>query len=341
MLAGVAGVAMAAAPAGAQSFFQQLFGGGAPSYRPAPPQPSIRPANLHGSFFRGDYRRYRRDPEPWRRNSRDDRDDDDRRDRDMSGKVRTLCVRLCDGFYFPVSESTSKRNLVRDQRKCQASCGEDAMLFYEKAPGGGDAASMVDVGGRPYSGLPNAFLYRQTKVAGCSCKPSPWSLAERARHLGYAAAEQEKKAELLAKAEAEKAAREGRQPAAGSGAQVATAGGQTPQPGESGDPPAPDHSTTPDGDIASVTASKEATPAPSAALPPFESSLEPRRRTVSFSTEPHSSESRERKQKSAARTAAAERRPSRVAPKVASSPSPWFGGQAKFTYPGDAPARYR
>lgn len=331
MLASFAGVAMAAAPAGAQSFFQQLFGGGAPSYRPAPPQPSIRPAELHGSFFRGDYRRYRRDAEPWRRDSRDD---DERHDRDKSGKVRTLCVRLCDGFYFPVSESTSKRNLMHDQRKCQASCGEDAMLYYEKAPGGGDAANMVDVGGRPYSGLPNAFLYRQNKVAGCSCKPAPWSLTERARHLGYAAAEQEKKAQLLAKAEAEKAAREGR-PAASSGPQIAATGQQLRQPLDGVGSTVPDRAAAHNDEPAAVTASDEGATTPSTDLPPFESSLEPPRKAVSFSTE-----TRERKQKTPARAASAERRPSRNAPKVASSPS-WIGGQAKFTYPGDAPARYR
>src|SRR5215467_7410334 len=36
---------------------------------------------------------------------------------------RTLCVRLCDGFYFPISFAVPASSLERDAERCRASCG--------------------------------------------------------------------------------------------------------------------------------------------------------------------------------------------------------------------------
>ncbi len=101
---------------------------------------------------------------------------------------RTLCVRMCDGFYFPISHATSSTNFARDAEICAASCGGDARLFYTPSPGG-DVESMLDMTGRAYASFPIAFRYRKTLVQGCQCRPQPWTEAERARHQGYAAAQ--------------------------------------------------------------------------------------------------------------------------------------------------------
>ena len=103
------------------------------------------------------------------------------------GTYRTLCVRLCDGFYFPISGATSGSGLSRDADACSASCGTEARLFYHPN-GGGDVDSMVDLTGLAYSALPNAFRYRKTLVPECRCRPQPWSDAELQRHRAYAAA---------------------------------------------------------------------------------------------------------------------------------------------------------
>src|SRR5262245_58068019 len=102
------------------------------------------------------------------------------------GSYRTLCVRMCDGFYFPISHSTTSAGFMRDAEKCAEACGGDARLFYYPNPGGG-IDSMVDLGGRAYASYPTAFRYRKTLVEGCQCRPQPWSEAERARHRAYAA----------------------------------------------------------------------------------------------------------------------------------------------------------
>jgi hypothetical protein len=45
---------------------------------------------------------------------------------------------------------------------------------------------MVDLAGRKYAELPHAFAYRKKLVQDCTCKPTPWSAEELARHQSYA-----------------------------------------------------------------------------------------------------------------------------------------------------------
>src|SRR5262245_59968888 len=85
---------------------------------------------------------------------------------------RTLCVRLCDGFYFPISFAVPASSLARDAEQCRASCGTEARLFYHPNPGG-SVESMFDLSGRAYAALPTAFTYRKALVAGCRCRPDP------------------------------------------------------------------------------------------------------------------------------------------------------------------------
>jgi hypothetical protein len=101
-----------------------------------------------------------------------------------AGTYRTLCVRLCDGYYFPISHMTSAMGLSTDAERCTAACGGEARLFYHPNPGG-DVAGMLDFTGRTYVSYPNAFRYRRTLVAGCQCHPQPWNETELARHRAY------------------------------------------------------------------------------------------------------------------------------------------------------------
>ena len=84
---------------------------------------------------------------------------------------RTLCVRLCDGFYFPISFATRASGFSRDAEHCAASCGAQARLYVHLNPGG-SIETMRDSAGRAYSALATAFQYRTALVAGCSCRPS-------------------------------------------------------------------------------------------------------------------------------------------------------------------------
>ncbi len=157
----------------AQGLLQQFFGFG---------QPSAPPPRLYGYPSNRSIYVW---PSPRPFGSPDmERGDDMAYGR--PGTYRTLCVRLCDGYYFPISGATSGSGLSRDADVCSASCGAEARLFYHPNAGG-DVDSMVDLTGLAYSALPNAFRYRKTLVPECRCRPQPWSEAELQRHRDYAA----------------------------------------------------------------------------------------------------------------------------------------------------------
>lgn len=90
-----------------------------------------------------------------------------------TGNVRTLCVRTCDGGFFPISSQTSAMNFARDAVQCQQMCpGTETELFFH-APERTETVDMVSaVTGMPYRDLPNAFLYRSRRTdaePSCSC----------------------------------------------------------------------------------------------------------------------------------------------------------------------------
>lgn len=163
-------LAVAIQPANGQSFLESLFGSDEPA-RSRPPRGYAR-SQPPPSWFDGLLAPFGQNP---------------RQPQARLTIYRTLCVRMCDGFYFPISYATSSANFVNDAEKCAASCGGEARLFYYPNPGG-EVEGMLDMTGRAYASYPAAFKYRHTLVEGCQCRPQPWTEAERARHRAYAAA---------------------------------------------------------------------------------------------------------------------------------------------------------
>ncbi len=107
------------------------------------------------------------------------RDDDDRDKPQGNGIMpfatyRTMCVRTCDGFYFPVSFSTLPSRFPIDAGQCQSKCAAPAELYVYKNPGE-NIEQMVSVDGQLYSEAPYAFRYRKEYVKGCSCKQEEFS----------------------------------------------------------------------------------------------------------------------------------------------------------------------
>jgi hypothetical protein len=90
---------------------------------------------------------------------------------------RTMCVRLCDGYYFPISFSTLGSRFQDDDSKCKEQCAAPAELFVYKNPGE-DVEQMVSLTGEPYKNLRNAFRSRKEYVKGCSCKAEEYSLQQ-------------------------------------------------------------------------------------------------------------------------------------------------------------------
>ena len=110
----------------------------------------------------------------------------------QSGTFRTVCVRTCDGAYFPISFATVPARFPDDERTCKALCpAAEANLFTYRNPGE-DINQAVSISGQPYSAAPNAFRYRQEFNPSCACKAAGQTWSDALKSIDdKAAAEQQ------------------------------------------------------------------------------------------------------------------------------------------------------
>ncbi|MER8476517.1 DUF2865 domain-containing protein [Mesorhizobium sp. M1163] len=89
------------------------------------------------------------------------------------GEFRTMCVRTCDGYFFPMSNAASLGDFERDQKNCESSCpGTEMQVFYTRGMNSDSASMTSSVTGRPYIELPTAYLYKQSDMPrppACGC----------------------------------------------------------------------------------------------------------------------------------------------------------------------------
>ena len=181
------GLMAAAEPAAAQSLLGTLFGWDHQPSNPAsvaptrPPVPETHAAAAH-----------QRDDVSSPSSQHTDFEHAARTRGSDGGSVQTMCVRTCDGFYWPLHFPAARHDLKAEEALCQATCGAETKL-YTRADPGVEAEEMVDADGHSYGASPTAFAYRKGLTNGCTCRPMPWSGAERARHEAYALVEAEKK----------------------------------------------------------------------------------------------------------------------------------------------------
>ena len=98
---------------------------------------------------------------------------------------RTVCVRLCDGYFWPISFSTTEENFDRDQATCERTCDGPVKLYTYRNPGS-ELEEMEDRKGQSYKRLPTAFQFRTKFEPACKCKPHPWEQEAKDRHQLYA-----------------------------------------------------------------------------------------------------------------------------------------------------------
>ena len=110
----------------------------------------------------------------------------------QSGTFRTVCVRSCDGAYFPISFATVPARFPDDEKTCKALCpATEASLFAYRNPGE-DMTQAVSISGQPYASSPNAFRYRQEFNPSCSCKAAGQTWSDALKSIDdKAAAEQQ------------------------------------------------------------------------------------------------------------------------------------------------------
>lgn len=95
-------------------------------------------------------------------------EEDDGMPRRRRGGSVAVCVRTCDGFFFPVNfEGLRARDEYEDV--CKALCPSAATKVYFMSYGGAiEDASARD--GEPYTALPNAKKYQENRDLSCQCK---------------------------------------------------------------------------------------------------------------------------------------------------------------------------
>jgi transposase len=87
----------------------------------------------------------------------------------------TVCVRSCDGAFFPVSYFGAPSDAL--EQACRLLCPHTGVALYS-FPFGGTIDQAVSPAGEPYSHLPNAGKFQQTYDPACSCRAPGQSWAE-------------------------------------------------------------------------------------------------------------------------------------------------------------------
>ena len=81
---------------------------------------------------------------------------------------RPVCVRLCDGYFFPLSSAGA--NAGENQEACSNLCPGAATAVYDLLPGSDRIEDAVSATGARYTSLDAALRYRAGRVPACSCQ---------------------------------------------------------------------------------------------------------------------------------------------------------------------------
>ncbi len=85
---------------------------------------------------------------------------------------RSMCVRLCDGFAFPLGAYHGEQDRAAHEATCHSECPGAATALYVVPSGSDSMDEAVRVGtDKNYSELPYAFHYTTVLSSSCSCHP--------------------------------------------------------------------------------------------------------------------------------------------------------------------------
>jgi hypothetical protein len=88
-----------------------------------------------------------------------------------------VCVRTCDGSFFPVSYSGAGSRSDSLEDVCRSLCPNADMALYS-FPFGGTVEEAASPTGEPYANLPNAGKFEKSFDPSCSCRRKGQSWAE-------------------------------------------------------------------------------------------------------------------------------------------------------------------
>ncbi len=96
------------------------------------------------------------------------------------GGPQTVCVRTCDGFFFPLANNAGNADEM-----CQALCPGTEATAFGMTNGGEIQNAVARSTGQPYSSLPNAGKYQRSFDAACTCKGQGQSWAQSLKEAEY------------------------------------------------------------------------------------------------------------------------------------------------------------
>ncbi len=99
------------------------------------------------------------------------------------GGPQTVCVRTCDGYFFPLANNPGGRD--SGDEMCQALCPGTETLAYGMTNGGEIQNAVARSTGQPYASLPNAGKYQRSFDAACTCRAPGQSWAQALRNAEY------------------------------------------------------------------------------------------------------------------------------------------------------------
>ena len=138
------------------NIFEALFGGGArqpESYQPMNPD-ALSPEEQQQTIEKSI--------------------ENEKKSANASAGSYAVCVRTCDGSFFPVSYSGASSRL---EDVCRSLCPNADVQIYSY-PFGGSIEQAVSLAGERYVDMPNALKFQQTFDSACSCRRKGESWAE-------------------------------------------------------------------------------------------------------------------------------------------------------------------
>jgi Protein of unknown function (DUF2865) len=148
-----------------------------------------QPSNIFEALFGGVARQFNPDelPPPDEQEQMIEKSiENEKKGANVSAGSYAVCVRTCDGSFFPVSYSGAGSRADSLEEVCRSLCPNADVQLYS-FPLGGTIDQAVSTGGERYVDLPNALKFQQSFDSTCSCrrKGESWAQALAAAEARY------------------------------------------------------------------------------------------------------------------------------------------------------------
>jgi hypothetical protein len=164
---------------------------------------AARPRNFFDELFGG---AQEEEPRPMGENPRGPYEDESEAPARGLGGSMAICVRACDGGFFPISYSARRANLEELAELCRAQCPNAEVELYTRSPWR-ELDTALSIEGKPYSEHPNASKFAKSYDATCGCKPAGRSWAETLAEAERLLSEKHRSDEIVSAEKAEQLSR--------------------------------------------------------------------------------------------------------------------------------------